>query len=713
MPRVVAQPADRRRAGARLGPGLRPAQPAALVAAHDRVEDVRERRRRARAAGPQVLETERGAACAPTTAASARPHGERYAWEQEIEGTPFERILQARRGSRSGSSPRAAATEVTLTSERDAARALAARLADDARRRRAAASTRRSTGSSGRWSASRLSADAAARASTARSGGAGATPRSARRCPTRRAGDAARRARRRPSRPSGSSSTRSRCPRRARCPTRSPTRSTPASVLDRARGPRAPRGRHAAIPTWSGCARGALERGARRGGHARQTPSEVAAVLEACAARGRRGGPLRRRHQRRRRGRAARAASTSAVDRARPARGCARSRSTAISLTATLGPGLRGPEAEAALRAPRADARPLPAVVRVRDDRRLRRDPLGRPGLERLRALRRARHRASRWPPRPGELRTLATPAHGRRARRCASWSLGSEGDARRDHRGHGPGPPGARGAPLRGLDRPRLRLRARDRPRARPGAARCPTSPGSPTRRRPGSRSALSGAERARSGRCSTPTCGCAGGSGGCLVICGWEGERESVERRRALVGAAAARAAAPSALGAAAGPRLGARALRGPVPARRAARPRLLGRDARDLAHLVAARRALRGGRRRARRGAAAQGTPGIVMCHLSHAYRDGASLYFTFVARGRARRGDRAVARGQDRRLRGDRRHRRHDHPPPRGRPRPRPLHARPRWASSGIEALRALKERLDPAGIMNPGKLLPYG
>jgi alkyldihydroxyacetonephosphate synthase len=26
-------------------------------------------------------------------------------------------------------------------------------------------------------------------------------------------------------------------------------------------------------------------------------------------------------------------------------------------------------------------------------------------------------------------------------------------------------------------------------------------------------------------------------------------------------------------------------------------------------------------------------------------------------------------------------------------------------------TGIEALRALKERLDPAGIMNPGKLLP--
>ena len=59
------------------------------------------------------------------------------------------------------------------------------------------------------------------------------------------------------------------------------------------------------------------------------------------------------------------------------------------SLTATLGPGLRGPEAEEALARTGGDAGTLPAVVRIRDDRRLRSHPLRRAGVERLWPLRR------------------------------------------------------------------------------------------------------------------------------------------------------------------------------------------------------------------------------------------------------------------------------------------------------------------------------------
>ena len=84
---------------------------------------------------------------------------------------------------------------------------------------------------------------------------------------------------------------------------------------------------------------------------------------------------------------------------------------------------------------------------------------------------------------------------------------------------------------------------------------------------------------------------------------------------------------------------------------------------------------RAAPRGRRARSRARWRRSGTPGLVMCHVSHLYETGASLYFTFIAR--QREGEeieqwRAVKR---RRRRGDRRRRRHDHPPPRGRARPR--------------------------------------
>ena len=104
------------------------------------------------------------------------------------------------------------------------------------------------------------------------------------------------------------------------------------------------------------------------------------------------------------------------------------------------------------------------------------------------------------------------------------------------------------------------------------------------------------------------------------------------------------------------------------------------------------------------------AAQGTPGIVMCHLSHAYRDGASLYFTFLARRRPGaeleqwRAAKTAACEAIVEAGGTITHHHavgRDHVP----------YMRAEIGELGIEALRAVKERLDPAGIMNPGKLLP--
>jgi len=102
--------------------------------------------------------------------------------------------------------------------------------------------------------------------------------------------------------------------------------------------------------------------------------------------------------------------------------------------------------------------------------------------------------------------------------------------------------------------------------------------------------------------------------------------------------------------------------------------------------------------------------RGTPPLVLCHVSHLYPSGASLYFTFMARqeayheldqwGAAKRaaGDAIVANG------GTITHHHaigRDHLP---------------WmldetGALGVDVLRAAKATADPAGIMNPGKLLP--
>ncbi len=103
-------------------------------------------------------------------------------------------------------------------------------------------------------------------------------------------------------------------------------------------------------------------------------------------------------------------------------------------------------------------------------------------------------------------------------------------------------------------------------------------------------------------------------------------------------------------------------------------------------------------------------AQGTEGVAMCHVSHLYETGASLYFTLLARQREgveieqwqavkrAAGDAIVRHG------GTITHHHgvgRDHLPWMER----------ELGAQGVGALRALKQELDPAGIMNPGKLLP--
>jgi alkyldihydroxyacetonephosphate synthase len=100
---------------------------------------------------------------------------------------------------------------------------------------------------------------------------------------------------------------------------------------------------------------------------------------------------------------------------------------------------------------------------------------------------------------------------------------------------------------------------------------------------------------------------------------------------------------------------------------------------------------------------------GTPGLVMCHVSHVYESGASLYFTLIAR--QREGDElgqwlAVKRAAGEAIMAGGGTITHHHGVGRDHA---PWMAR-ELGAGGVAALRALKAELDPAGIMNPGKLL---
>jgi alkyldihydroxyacetonephosphate synthase len=198
-------------------------------------------------------------------------------------------------------------------------------------------------------------------------------------------------------------------------------------------------------------------------------------------------------------------------------------------------------------------------------------------------------------------------------------------------------------------------------------------------------------------------------GQEGGCIAIVGWEGDADDVERRRSRT-----RALLREAGGVALGSRPGDSWLRGRYegPYQRDA---LLDHDvmvetletATSWTNLLA----LWGAVHDALNMALGQrGTPPIVGAHISHLYPSGASLYFTFLARreqgaevdqwraAKAAACDAIVATG------GTITHHHavgRDHVP---------------WMAAevgdlGLDVLRAAKQRLDPLGIMNPGKLLP--
>jgi alkyldihydroxyacetonephosphate synthase len=196
---------------------------------------------------------------------------------------------------------------------------------------------------------------------------------------------------------------------------------------------------------------------------------------------------------------------------------------------------------------------------------------------------------------------------------------------------------------------------------------------------------------------------------SEGCLAIVGFEGDRTTVARRRALA-ARRLRGGGGLSLGEAPGRAWEQGRFEGPY-LRDALMDRGLFIETLETAtrwsSLLGLHKAVREALHEALAG---RGTPGMVMCHVSHLYPDGASLYFTFVAAQeegaelaqwqavKSAACDAIVAAG------GTITHHHavgRDHAP---------------WMEQevgllGVEALWALKGRFDPAGIMNPGKLLP--
>ena len=200
-------------------------------------------------------------------------------------------------------------------------------------------------------------------------------------------------------------------------------------------------------------------------------------------------------------------------------------------------------------------------------------------------------------------------------------------------------------------------------------------------------------------------------GVAGGCIAICGWEGDPDDVARRRAR-SVAVLRSHGAVALGQSPGRAWLRGRYHGPYLRDDLLDHGVLVETLETAAQWSALSRLYRAVGEALRSSLGALGTPPLVMCHVSHLYPTGASLYFTFLARAREGeeiaqwRAAKTAATDAIVEAGGTITHHHavgRDHAP----------WLRAETGEHGLAALRAVKAELDPVGVMNPGKLLPGG